>query len=153
MSRTSQRFLIVWSGLLALALLISLLTFAVSYDYRGRFLYFPGTIEQSLSGERRVLPRQPSRREWVDRYLRELILGPMSVNLSPMLNPETEIRALSVDRSRVYVDLSEHILTAGPAQILTPVESLEGISFNLYRAFPWLTELVLTINGHVPDTD
>jgi Sporulation and spore germination len=72
--------------------------------------FFPGINSQSTVMEIRYLPRAHTREARVERYVSELLLGPITPGLSPLFSTETSLVDCLVRKGTAYINLSSEVL-------------------------------------------
>jgi spore germination protein GerM len=72
-----------------------------------RTFVFYSAVNGSVTVEDRMLHRAENREMDLGRYVEEVLLGPVSPNLSPLFPPETALRSILYRNGVVYVNLSE----------------------------------------------
>jgi spore germination protein GerM len=92
--------------LLALLGGFAFMEFQFSGLARRTFVFYSVT-NGSAAVEDRMLRRAENRETDVARYVEEVLLGPVSPDLSPLFPPETGLRSILYRKGVVYVNLSE----------------------------------------------
>lgn len=137
--------------LLLVAFLISLALFLIWPPERiARTLFFPGTTEVTLTGERRLLPRVVSRERAMELVVEDLILGPALITHGRALPRETRMQSLILSEDTVYIDLSPEVLFHSEEVRIDLRGGLAAVEKSLRYNFRRVEEVVLTINGQVP---
>jgi hypothetical protein len=80
--------------------------FRLSGLARRTFVFYSVT-RGSVAVEDRMLRRAETREMDLGRYVEEVLLGPVSPDLSPLFPPETGLRGILYRNGVVYVNLSE----------------------------------------------
>jgi hypothetical protein len=97
--------------------------------------------------EDRILPKSPSKELDIERYVGTALLGSVSLDLAPLFTPGTKLRSLLYRDGVLFADLSE--IAALPIQgnrdVVQCLETLEG---GIRRNFPYVSEVVLFIDGN-----
>ncbi|MDR3248754.1 MAG: GerMN domain-containing protein [Treponema sp.] len=101
--------------LLALVSLFALGDFLFLGLVRRTFVFY-SVADRSIIVEDRMLRRSGNRETDMTRYVEEVLLGPVSPDLSPLFPKETRLRALLYRDGVVYVDLSESAAFPPPEQ-------------------------------------
>ncbi|MDR0598590.1 MAG: GerMN domain-containing protein [Treponema sp.] len=133
-----------------LAYLVVLLVFAFfqmgnSGVARRTFEFF--TYEGTPVVEDRMLRVFPSREQTVKSYVEELILGPVSVDLAPLVTKGVKLRSFMYRDKTVYADFSGD--AALPVQGGRPLfESFLVLNRNIRRNFRSVAGIRLFINGN-----
>jgi len=98
--------------------------------------------------EDRMLPRSASREQDITRYVEEILLGPVSVDLAPLLTQGTKLRSLMYRDGTVFADFSR--LAAAPVfNAKTDVLSgLTALNEEIRRNFPYVNDVKLFIEGN-----
>jgi hypothetical protein len=136
--------------LFILVLLISLAFFLIfPPDRANRTLFFPGTTELSLRGERRLLPRGTDERA-IEFLVQDQILGPARIEHGRLLPRGTEINALLLRNATLYVDLSEDALVGSDAVRIPLDKALAGLEHAIRYNFRRVEEIIVTIDGSIP---
>jgi hypothetical protein len=95
-----------WFLLLALLGAFAFMEFRFSGLARRTFVFY-SVINGSVVVEDRMLHRTENRETDVARYVEEVLLGPVSPDLSPLFPLETGLRSILYRNGVVYVDFSE----------------------------------------------
>lgn len=119
-------------------------------DREARTLFFPGTTEASLTGERRLVPRNPQRSRELYLVVQELILGPAEIRHGRLVPRNTRISSLAITEDTVYVDLSPEMMFGEEEVRIDVAQGLDGVEATLLYNFRWLKSVVLTIGGQEP---
>jgi hypothetical protein len=113
-----------------------------------RTFVFPAARGNREVVESRMLPGTGSRELGIRRYLEEAVLGPASLDLSPLLTRETTVRSLLFRGGVVYADFS-------PLAALPPLAETGELYHNLLilkegiiRNFPFVKEVRFFIAGN-----
>jgi hypothetical protein len=97
--------------------------------------------------EDRMLHKAASREMDIRQYLEELVLGPVSVDLAPLLPPETKLRSFMYRDGTVYADFSGD--AALPVQGGLPLlDSFLALNRGIRRNFRSVSDVKLFINGN-----
>lgn len=75
-----------------------------------RILFFPDETSGEWLGELRELPKQETTEAEIEYVMRELILGPTTLEKGRVLPRETEIGPLLLRDDVLYVGFSEHLV-------------------------------------------
>jgi hypothetical protein len=119
----------------------------------GRIFYFPDNAGVRIGTERRGIPERRHTDEQVSVFLDELLLGPVSLELTHPAPRGTQIRHVAVVGKTAYVDMDSVILKTDTALPITFDQALENIRYNILFNFPRIEEVVFTIEGqqvHAP---
>jgi len=137
--------------LLVLSIAIALGFFLIwPPDREARTLFFPGTTDVTLSGERRLVPRSADRNRELYLVVQELILGPAEIRHGRLVPRNTRISSLAIVDSTVYVDLSPDMMFGEDEVRVDVADGLAGVEGTLLYNFRWLEQVVLTIGGQEP---
>ena len=119
-------------------------------DREARTLFFPGTTDATLSGERRLVPRSSDQSRELYLVVQELILGPAEIRHGRLLPRDTRISSLAMVDQTAYVDLSPEMMFGEDEVRIDVAEGLSGVQATLLYNFRWLERVVLTIGGQEP---
>ena len=140
-------------GALLAALLVSLVIFVtVPQQLERRLLIFPDTAGGSRHYEWHLVPRAAERFEQLEAMTEEMLLGPVALGAVPFLDPDTRIRSMVLRDDRIlYLDFSPEIMfdRGGGERGLDGVTGL--VQENLLHNFRWLDEVVVLIDGQLPE--
>lgn len=156
MSDLASRLATIIARNLWLALLIAAFAFSVLIRVMWppqrveRVLFFPGTTNEQLTGETRLLPRVPTLEADVHSVARDLLLGPSGIQHSRTLPRATRVQSVIIIEDRLFLDLSRDALyTAEEVRAELDV-GLEALRRTLLFNFRRFEEIVITIAGQVP---
>jgi hypothetical protein len=103
--RLERKSLVLLSIFVFVLTISILLYFITGNDLVKRVFFFPGMT--NYSGEIRRIPRQASLEDDVELFVKELILGPYSIEHFMVIPENTKLHTLFLrDRSVVYIDFS-----------------------------------------------
>jgi len=80
-------------------------------------------------------------------FLEELLLGPISLELTKTLARGTKIRNVSIIGRNAYVDFSREILNTEKDLPISYDEAFDNIRYNIEFNFPRIEEVIFTIEG------
>jgi hypothetical protein len=113
-----------------------------------RTFVFPAARGNTLTVESRMLAGAESRELGIRRYVEEAVLGPVSLDLSPLLTKETAVRSCLFREGVVYADFS-------PSAALPPLAETGDLYHNLLilkegikRNFPFVKDVRFFIAGN-----
>jgi hypothetical protein len=97
--------------------------------------------------EDRMLARAGSPEHDIARYVKEALLGPVSLDSAPLFPKGTRLESLLYRNGVVYADLSESAAAAVvfPADVFTGLNTLYG---GIRRNFSYVKDVRLFIDGH-----
>lgn len=137
--------------LIALCLAIAVLFYLVFPPERvARTLFFPGTTEAALSGERRLVPRVDSNRRAMHLLTEEILLGPARIDHSRVLPRQSRVESFIVSGRTVFVDLSEETILPSAEVHIDVGTGIDAIRQTLLFNFRSLEDVIVTIDGNVP---
>ena len=119
-------------------------------DRIARTLFFPGTTETSLSGERRLIQRTVSRERAIELLVEDLLLGPARISHSRSLPRRTQLSSLILEGSTVYLDVTTASMIETSEVHVDVATGLEAIRRTVLYNFRTVDEVVITIGGQVP---
>jgi hypothetical protein len=99
--------------LIAALSLFALWEFLDSGLVRRTFVFY-SIRDGEMTVEDRMLKRSPSRETDIQRYVEEVLLGPVSPNSAPLFPRETRLSSFMYRDGVVYADLSESAVLAPP---------------------------------------
>lgn len=150
-----NRKVLGWIAVFVLTVLLALtvvhLTAVPSARTRHVF-WFPDTTRSRLNPEWRFIPARESRRESIEVFLEELLLGPTRMGSIPYVRRDVKIRSVMLDdRDRLYLDFSPELIF-GREDVEVSIDDLsEHLRKNLKHNFPFLDQVVITIDGQIPN--
>lgn len=146
-----NRSVLVLSGLFLALFLASLIWFVLADPAgRRRVFFFPVYNRSEVAGEERYLPLRDHEEADLDLYVRELLLGPVQVEHDPLFPDGTRLRSLLFRDGNLYIDLSAAAVTGNLASRLSFEETLETARRGLRFNFPFLEEIIISVEGSVP---
>ena len=139
------------SAALFVVFAVSLSLYAVEGASRARrVLLFPDAGTGKLVGEERFLPRTGDRQESVELLVKEMLLGPESIELGRVVPGSTLIRSVMVRDREAYVDLSADVVLDLAQTPLGLADTMQAVANNVYFNFPRLRRVKVYVNGQVP---
>ncbi|MDR0389130.1 MAG: hypothetical protein LBH73_03600 [Spirochaetaceae bacterium] len=131
---------------------LALVEFIMFGKVRRTFVFYT-TRGNELTVESRLLARTASRELSIRRYVEEAVLGPVSLDLSPLLTAETTLESFLFRDGVVYADFSSLAALpplAGNGDLYHNLITLkEGIT----RNFPFVRDVRLFIAGNEAFSD
>jgi len=145
----------VISLLLIIILLISLALFFVSNKSKAnRIFFFPERQSGRPIGESRKTPGILFDKEKnMDIFVKELLLGPIGMNLDPVFPPGTKLEKLLYRDKTLYLDLNFMALLPDKRALHSFSNSLLLIEKNIIFNFPYVKKVIVTILGQEPETN
>ena len=138
-------------GLSAAVLLVSLAIYALAgTEQVRRVLFFPDPESHRLVGEEHFVPRVRGTEESVRLLVKELLLGPASFELSPLLPKSANLRSVSLRDRVLYVDFSTDLVLDLATVPLGLGQIIQGVANNAYFNFPRLRGVYVFVHGQVP---
>ncbi len=136
---------------MGLSLLIAVLFYLIfPPDRIAMTLFFPGTTESSLSGERRLLPRADSETRAMHLLTEEMLLGPTRIDHSRVLPRQSRVESFIMAGETAFVDLSGDAMLPSTEVRIDIETGINAIRETLLFNFRSLEEVVVTIDGNVP---
>lgn len=140
--------ILVFGTILGLVLVVSVLLFVLRPAPRAqRVLFFPNETTGAWSGELRELPRQPTRELEIEYLLREIVLGPMSLQFGRVLPRNLSVLSVLLREDVLYVNLSEHLVFPSGDLIVGFEQMLEGVKRSVSYNYPGVSEVRFFVNG------
>ena len=145
----------VSSLLLLVIFLVSLILFIISNSHKAdRIFFFPDHQSGKIIGESRKTPGIPFKKEKnMDIFTKELLLGPVGMNLDPIFAQGTKVEKLLYRNKIVYIDLNFMALLPDKRAVHGFSNSLLLIERNIKFNFPYVKRVVITILGQEPKFD
>lgn len=117
-----------------------------------RVFWFPDTTRTALNAELRFVPYRGDRRNEIDLYLRELLLGPSRMGSVPFLSRDVKFASIILsDDDRLFIDFSPNLIVREDETEFSLDDVTDTISKNVMHNFPFLREIVFTIGGQIPN--
>ena len=139
--------------LLLVALAVSLLLYyLVPTHHVARTLFFPGTTDLSLSGERRLVPRTSDEERSIELVVEELLLGPSLISNGRLFPRESSANALVIRDRIVYVDLNQRAMLESPGVRISFADAIGALRETVLHNFRHLDDVVVTVEGSLPYT-
>ncbi len=138
---------IILISMISLLLTVSLLIFfIVGNNSDRRVLFFPG--REDYSGEVRMVPHKNSSEDSIQVFVKELILGPYSIDHFRIIPPKTKLQSLLLrNRTKLYIDFSSDFIVFNDDFRMVPSEMTVLIKKNLKYNFPFLKEITFYVDG------
>ncbi len=121
--------------------------------YQQFVLFFPGAVRTEITGEPRAVPRYGSRETRIQRVVDEILLGPLSVEKGRVFPQGASVQSIMFRSNRLYIDFAQSHLNQQQDTILTYAESEAALRRSLQYNFPFIQEIIITIDGQVPFAD
>ncbi len=139
-------------SLILISIFIFLLIISISVYYIAdnnlvrRVFFFPDM--NSFSGEVRRVPRQASLEDDVELFVKEMILGPYSIEHFRIIPENTKLHALFLrNHSVLYIDFSSDLIVTESEFTIMPSNMMAMIRKNIKYNFPVLEEITLSVDG------
>ena len=141
----------------AVLILISLLTviFLLNLD-RGRnsyVMFFPLDSQSGGNAEIRTIHRHRTENIRMERFISELILGPVELELNPFIPEGTKLNTLIHSDQTLYLDFNRHFIDESARIALNYNERMDYLNRNIHFNFPGIKEIVITVEGQVPGAE
>ena len=98
--------------------------------------------------EERMIPHSGFREEEITRYVNEVLLGPVVLDIAPLFPEGTRLESLLYRDKEVFVNLSE-------SAALAPLDGIQDVKTNLYtlvlgihRNFNYIKKVTLFVHGN-----
>ena len=145
----------VISLLLLIVLLISLTLFFISNIRKAdRIFFFPDHKSGKVMGESRKTPGIPFDKEKnMDIFVKELLLGPIGMNLDPLFPPGTKLEKILYRGKTLYLDLNFMALLPDKRAVHGFGNSILLIEKNIKFNFPYVEKVIVTVLGQQPEID
>jgi hypothetical protein len=113
-----------------------------------RTFVFPAARGNRAAVESRMLAKTGSREPGIRRYVEEAVLGPVSLDLSPLLAKETTVRSFLFRDGVVYADFSPSAALPPLAETADLYHNLLTLKEGIKRNFPFVKEVRFFIAGN-----
>ncbi|GMO22910.1 MAG: hypothetical protein Ta2B_02010 [Termitinemataceae bacterium] len=143
----------VWIFMLILLCGFAAVDFVLFANVRRTFVFYELDSGRQLV-EERMLSRSNSQETAILRYVRDMILGPSTMEAAALINQGTVVNSLLLRNSDgircVYLDLSEQAAVPPPegGEVL---HNLEIVKECIHRNFMFVKEVKIFINGNEID--
>ena len=128
--------------------------FKSNYQKADRIFFFPDHKSSSPIGESRKTPKIPfEKEENIEIFIKELLLGPISMNLDPIFPTGTRLEKLLYRDKTVYLDLNFMALLPDKRAIHGFDNTMLLIEKNIKFNFPFVEKIIVTILGQKPEID
>lgn len=117
-----------------------------------RVLFFPTDFSQDERGEVRALPRRGGAEENLELYVREILLGPVTVHYLRLFPADTRLLSIMEREDVVYINLSREALFGGDGVPLNLESAVEILQSSIHFNFPSVKEIIVAVDGEVPET-
>jgi len=139
-------------GILLLLLLLSAVMYMVWGSGRTeQVLFFPEYRSSRCYGEARSLPVKDTKEKDVELLVREVLLGPMNVDLVSLFSRETRLQTILLRDQTLYLDFNMAILNGISDAALSFEEALACLTKTVRFNFPEIREVIYSINGVQPE--
>jgi len=101
-----------------------------------------------VSVEDRMLPKTGVPERDIARYVEEALLGPVSLDLSPLVTKGTKLRSFMLRGGTVYADLSEDAALPVDGAKTDVFTGLAALNRGIRRNFPSVSDVKLFIDGN-----
>ena len=125
--------------------------FATPQDTQRYVLFFRDVAGQTALSEWHLVPRRDTPRERVRALIDELALGPVGVGAVPIIPAGARVRSLVVRDRIVYVDFTKEAMFGDETIGQGFDDFKELLQKNLMHNFRWIADLVVLIDGQIPD--
>jgi len=141
--------------LLLMILLVSLAFYFKSNFHKAyRIFFFPEHQSGKPIGENRKTPRILSDKEQnMDIFVRELLLGPVGMNLDPIFPSGTRLEKIIYRNKTLFLDLNFMALLPDKRAVHGFGYSILLIEKNIKFNFPYVEKVIVTILGQEPEID
>ncbi len=113
-------------------------------------LFFPLDNGNGFNGEERLIRRYTGKVERMKHTINELLLGPSELELENIVPLGTKLQSLILSDRTVYLDFSKDFFEDFKGYSLPFQERLEYVERNMFFNYPFLDEVVITIEGQLP---
>lgn len=133
-------------------MLISFILSVIAYKlfpppYEGRVFYYPNNAGTKIGTELRNIPMREDVEEKLTIFLEELLLGPVSLELTKTVTKGTRINNVAVVEKIVYVDFSRQVLDTEKELPISYDEAFNNVRYNIEFNFSRIEKVVFTIEG------
>jgi hypothetical protein len=132
---------------LAFLLILVLVEFIVYGKERRSFVFYTLKGNDAVV-ENRMLARSSSKELNIRRYVEEAVLGPVDLDLSPLLTKGTTVEALLYRDGLVYVDFSSQAALPPLAEKGNLYHNLLTLEKGIKRNFPFVKDIHFFIGGN-----
>ncbi len=138
---------IILISIISLLLVVSLfIYFFAGNNLDRRVLFFPGRVK--YSGEVRMVPHKKTKEDEIQLFVKELILGPYSINHFRIIPQKTKLQSLFFrQKTKLFIDFSSDFIVFDNDFNLVPSEMIVLIEKNLEYNFPFLKEISVSVDG------
>ncbi|WP_143559097.1 hypothetical protein [Alkalispirochaeta americana] len=139
-------------GVLLVMLVGTLLVLALAPGPRRRVVFwFPDTAGAHANAEWRYLPRRETRREFLELYLAEMLLGPVRMGSAALVPRGVGFRIIALgEEGRLFLDLSPENLI-GREEEVDINRLFELIEKNVLHNFRFVKNIIITVGGDLPN--
>ena len=141
--------------LLIVIFLISIISyFSTNLRKTDRIFFFPDHNSSKTIGESRKTPRIPFDKEKdMDIFVKELLLGPISMSLDPLFPAGTKLEKILYRDKIVYLDLNFMALLPDKRAGHGFDNSILLIEKNIKFNFPFVKKVIITVLGQETKID
>ncbi len=141
--------------LITLAVFLTSLTIYILSNIHkaDRIFFFPDHQSGKTIGESRKTPGVPFDKEKnMDIFVKELLLGPIDMNLDPLFASGTKLEKILYRDKIVYLDLNFMALLPDKKAVHGFDNGIILIEKNIKFNFPYVKKVVLTVLGQEPES-
>lgn len=131
---------------------LSVLLYGVSnFQHEKVILYFPDAVEGRVIAEYRTLPRETGRRQRIEQYIEESILGPANIRNYHIFLRDTSVRSVFFPGGgELVVDLDRNAMKRIPGKALTLEQSFKILEDGIKLNFPAVRRVLFLLEGQEP---
>ena len=139
-------------GVLVGSLVVSVaLAVAFPQPMQRRVLFYPVVAGGAARAETHYVPRRTDREAQIYQYMRELILGPLTVGSAPIFPPRTDLRSVILgEEGTLYIDFDVSLALTADEHSFAFTEVVELVEKNISHNFRFVRNTVITLGGQLP---
>ncbi len=120
--------------------------------FETRHFWYPDIADGPLHSEWREVPRRDTAEGAIETYIEDLVLGPVTLGAVPIVPKETRVNTVVLtEDNTLYLDLDRGVLFDTDLAYGSVDDRLALIQRNLRHNFGSLEQIVLTIEGQLPN--
>ena len=136
--------------LMGIFILLAIILVNLGFGRLDQVYFFPLDNGSGYNGEERQIRRYSDKAERMEHTVKELLLGPSELELENIVPQGTKLQSLILRDKKVYLDFSRHFFEDFKGYSLPFQERLEYVEKNMIFNYPFLEEVVITIEGQLP---
>jgi hypothetical protein len=141
------------AALILLSLLSVILLLNLNHGRNSYVMFFPLDSRSGKNAEIRMVHRRRGEDLRIKRFVSELILGPVELELNPFIPVGTKMKSMVRSGQTLYLDFNRFFIDESARIPLSYDEKMGFLRENILFNFPAIKEIVVTVEGQVPGSE